>query len=175
MGDEGCCQSPGTRGCLQPPLQQKPPARVPLLSTAGSILAPVPLIKHLFSALPPPPLLLLHHSASLRHKGTSAFPFPPGAWFIRGHGIIFCLPRGGLWGWGWHQTGGKQGQVQLARDALPPRNLGGKQMISYDCIWDNTSLAVGAARRVPAEPERCYSRINLHYSKIGRASCRERV
>lgn len=159
MGEEGCCQSPGTCGCLQPPLQQKPPDHVPLFSRAGSILAHGPLIKHLFSVLPPFPLLP-HHSTFLRHKGTSSFP-PLSPWFLRGQGIIFC-PLQGIIGLGM----APDWQAKHSLPGMPshPGTRGGKQMISCDCIWDNTSLAVGAARRVPAEPEQCYSWINLHYN-----------
>lgn len=113
----------------------------------------------LFSALPPFPLLP-HHSTFLRHQGTSSFP-PLSLWFLRGQGIIFCLPQGII---GLGMAPDWQAKHSLPGMPSHPGTRGGKQMISCDCIWDNTSLAVGAARRVPAEPEQCYSWINLHYN-----------
>lgn len=98
------------------PPQQTPPPLSPC--SAGLGASWVPLIKHLFSALPP---RSAPSPASLGHEGTSSFSSPQ--CLVRGQGIIFCRP------WGDYRAGGDTRLVASgAKRSLPgmPGDLGGK-------------------------------------------------
>lgn len=125
----------GTCGCLQPPLQHTPPTPCPTAQQGWQHLSP-------WTPNKTPCFLLCLPLRSFfcipqAQGGHLLSPPPTSAWFIRGQGIVFCPP------WGDYRAGGgTRPAASGTEDSLPrmPGDLGGKQMISCDCNWDNTGL-----------------------------------